>query len=206
VARADVALIDYQGYSFETGGFLPSNPGDVLTVVGVVDNLDTRFNIDLLTHEVTLVAGGLTSVGQVDVGGGLLSISYTGGTLDLYDDSTPDHDYGVNPPNGTVPSTFTDGALFLGGAFDSFFLMFDTATGTGVYEGYLTFTAGTGLAALNEVNSPGYTFGGLLSVTAVGPQNIPVGYDMQADGQLQVGRPVAVQPMNWGSVKEMYRP
>jgi hypothetical protein len=204
-ARADVALIDYLGYSYETGGFPPSAPGDVLMIVGVVDSLDSRFGINLLTHEVTLVASGLVSGGQVDVGGGVLSIAYTGGGLDLYDDPSMDHDYGVNPPNGTVPSTFSNGTLFLGGTFDNFFLFYDLATGTGAYEGYLSFTAGTGLAALSQINSPGYTFGGLLSRTAAPGTNIPAGYDLQVDGVLQVGPFIAVKPMSWGAVKEMYR-
>ena len=205
-AQADSALIDYLGYSYETGGMLPSNPGDALTILGLVDNLDPRFGVNLLTNEVTLVASGLISSGQVDIGGGYLSIAYTGGTLNLYNDPSMDHDYGTNPPNGTAPSTFSNGTLFLGGTFDNFFLYFDTSTGTGGYEGYLSFTAGSGLAALSQINSPGYTFGGVLNSTAAPGINIPTGYDLQVDGVLEVGPFVGVQPMSWGAVKEMFRP
>jgi len=203
-AQADVALIDYQGYSYESGGFTPSNPGDLLTIVGVVDNLDVRFGVNLLTTEITVVASGLVSGGQVDIGGGYLSVAYSYGSLKLYDDPSMDHDYGVNPPNGTAPSTFTNGTLFLGGDFDNFFLYFDTTTGTGAYEGYLTFDEGTGLATLNQINAPGYTFGGVLSSAAAGG-NVPTGYDLQVDGVIQVGPFVAVQPKSWGAVKEMFR-
>ena len=203
-AQADVALIDYQGYSYETGGFPPSAAGDALTIVGIVDDLDTRFGVDLQTTEITVVASGLVSDGQVDIGGGIWSIVYTGGALNLYEDPTPDHDYGVNPPNGTAPSTFSNGTLFLGGTFDSFLLYFDTATGTGGYEGYLTFALGSGLAALSQISALGYTFGGVLTSAAAGG-NVPTGYDLQVDGVLQVGPFVAVQPMSWGAVKEMFR-
>lgn len=203
-AQADVALIDYQGYSYESGGFPPSNPGDLLMILGIVDNLDPRFGVNLLLTEVTVVASGLVSAGQVDMGGGYLSVAYNGGSLNLYDDPSMDHDYGINPPNGTAPSSFSNGTLFLSGTFENFFLFFDTTTGTGAYEGYLTFTSGSGLAALNQINAPGYTFGGVLTSAAAGG-NVPTGYDLQVDGVIQVGPFVAVQPMSWGAVKEMFR-
>ncbi len=197
-------LIDDQGYTFETGGFPTSDPGDVLTLVGIVDNLDARFGIALGSTELTVVAAGLVSSGQVLQADGFWQISYTGGTLDIYDDPSLDHAYGVNPPNATVTSTFTNGTLFLGGHFLNFFLYWDPVSGTGGYEGRVLFTAGTGLGTLSQLNSLSYTFGGALSRTAVGPGNIPDGYDLQVDGVLEVGPFVAVKPMSWGAVKEMY--
>ena len=82
-ASGQNAIIDYQGYSYETGGFPPSNPGDVLSILGIVDNLDARFGVNLSNEEVTLYVTNLLSTGQVDVGGGILSISYSGGNIDL---------------------------------------------------------------------------------------------------------------------------
>jgi hypothetical protein len=204
-ARADDPLIDYQGYSFETGAFPPSAQGDVLTVVGVVDALDGRFNLDLGTTELTVVASDLVSGGEVDLGNGYFMVSYAGGLLNLFDDPTRDHDYGTSPPNASAPATFTNGTLFLGGAFNSFFLYFNPTTGDGAYEGYVLFTAGTGLTTLNQINSKGYTFGGVLSRNAVPNTAIPNGYDLQVDGILQVGPPIiGVMPMTWSAVKEMY--
>lgn len=203
-AQADVALIDYQGYSYESGGFPPSNLGDQLTILGIVDDLDVRFGIALGSTEVTVVASGLVSLGQQDLGGGWLSVAYSGGTLNLYEDPSMDHDFGVNPPNGTAPASFLNGTLFLGGTFDSFVLYIDTASGSGVYEGYLTFSTGSGLATLSQISALGYTFGGVLNNAAAGG-NVPAGYDLQVDGLLQLGPFVATLPMNWGAVKEMYR-
>jgi hypothetical protein len=197
-------LIDYQGYTYETGGFPNSDLGDVLTLVGVADNLDLVFGVDLSATEITVVASGLVSQGQVPFSGGAFQVSYTGGALNLYDDPTKDHDYGVNPPNATVTSTFTNGTLFLGGNLLNFFLFWDPSTGTGAYQGQVLFTGGTALATLNQSNSLSYTFGGALSTAAVGPGNIPAGYDLQVDGVLQVGPIVAVKPLSWGAVKEMY--
>ena len=203
-AQAQNALIDYQGYAWETGGFPPSNPGDVLSIVGVVDDLDSRFGINLLVEEVTLSVANLASTGQVDIGGGVLSIAYNNGSIDLYRDPSQDHDYGINPPNATAPSTFTNGSLFLGGTFTSFFLFFDPGTGSGAYEGNVVFTSGSGLATLNQLNANGYTFGGVLNTNASGG-NVPQGYDLQVDGTIEVEVQVGVEDKAWGSIKDMYR-
>ena len=204
VAHADVAIIDYQGYAWETGGFPPSNMGDVFNVVGVVDALDPIFGINLLVEEVTLHVTNLASGGQVDIGGGILSISYTGGTIDLYRDPSMDHDYGVSPPNGTAPSSFTNGSLFLGGVFSSFFLFFDPSTGSGAYEGSVVFNSGSGLTTLNQLDANGYTFGGVLDTNASGG-NVPQGYDLQVDGTIEVEVRIGVEDKSWSTIKEMYR-
>ena len=203
-ALAQNAIIDYQGYAWETGGLPPSNAGDVLSVVGVVDAIDPRFGVNFGLEEVTVYASNLVSLGQVNLGGGVLSISYSGGNLDLYRDPARNHDYGVNPANATAPSTFVDGALFLGGTFDSFFLFFDTTSGSGAYEGDVVFNSGSGLAALNQIQANGYTFGGVLSDAAAGG-NVPAGYDLQVDGVIEVEVIVGVEEKSWGAVKSLYK-
>lgn len=203
-AMAQNALIDFQGYAWETGGFPASVADDVLSIVGVVDSLDARFGVNLAVDEVTLHVTGLVSAGQVDIGGGILSISYSGGTIDLYRDPARDHDYGIDPPNLTAPPSFTNGALFLGGTFSSFFLYFDPGSGSGAYEGNCLFTSGSGLTTLNQLNASAYTFGGTLDANASGG-SVPQGYDLQVDGIVEVEVIVGVEPRTWGSVKEMYR-
>lgn len=203
-ALAENALIDYQGYAWETGGLPPSNAGDVLSVVGVVDAIDPRFGVNFALEEVTFYASNLLSLGEVNLGGGQLMISYSGGNLDLYRDPALNRDYGVNPANATAPSTFVDGALFLGGTFNSFFLFLDTTTGSGAYEGTVTFNSGSGLATLNQILANGYTFGGVLSSAAAGG-NVPAGYDLQVDGILEVEVFVGVEQKSWGAVKRLYQ-
>jgi len=203
-ALAQNAIIDYQGYAWETGGVPPSNSGDVLSIVGVVDAIDSRFGVNFAVEEVTLYVTGLSSSGQVDLGGGILSVSYTGGSIDLYRDPLKDHDYGVNPPNPTAPPTFVNGALFLGGTFSSFFLFFDQNTGSGAYEGNVTFTSGSGLTTLNQIQANGYTFGGVLNSNAAGG-NVPTGYDLQVDGVIEVEVIVGVQQKSWSEIKGLYR-
>ena len=203
-ALAQNAIIDYQGYAWETGGVPPSNVGDVLSIVGVVDAIDSRFGVDFSMEEVTLYVTGLTSTGQVDMGGGVLSVSYTGGTIDLYRDPARDHDYGTFPPNPTAPPTFVNGSLFLGGTFNNFFLFFDTGTGSGAYEGDVVFTSGSGLTTLNQLQADGYTFGGVLNNNAAGG-NVPDGYDLQVDGVIEVEVIVGVEHKSWSEIKGLYR-
>jgi hypothetical protein len=202
-APAQNALIDYQGYAWETNAFPPSDAGDVLSFVGVVDDLDARFGINLALDEVTLHVTDLVSTGQM-LSGGVITVAYTGGTINLYRDPSRDHDYGVNPPNATAPPTFVNGTLFLGGTLNDFFMFYDLATGTGAYEGHIAFTSGSGLTTLNLLNANGYTFGGTLSSAASGG-NVPQGYDLQVDGVIEVEVRVGVEPSSWSHIKEMYR-
>src|SRR2546426_3523223 len=95
--RAQNALIDYQGFAWETGGFPPSMATDVLSMVGVVDNMDPRFGVNLSNDEVTLYLTGLISGGQVDQGGGVISIAYSNAPIQLWQDPSKDHDYGTGP-------------------------------------------------------------------------------------------------------------
>src|SRR5262245_18192967 len=138
------------------------------------------------------------------MGGSVLSVAYTGGTIDLFRDPAQDHGYGTNPPNATAPPTFINGALFLGGMFSSFFLFYDTSTGSGAYEGDVVFTAGSGLTTLNQIQADGYTFGGVLSNNAAGG-NVPDGYDLQVDGVIEVEVIVGVEQKSWSGIKDLYR-
>jgi len=203
VAHAGVNIIDYQGYAWETGGFTPSNPNDNLYMVGVTDNVDAIFGVNLGSEELTIHVADLISTGQVNLGGGVLAISYVGGTLEVWEDPAMNHDYGINPPNGTAPSTFVDGTLLLGGIFTSFVLYYDTVNGVGSYEGNVAWTAGSALGMINGIQNDGFTFGGVLNNTAaVG--SIPEGYDLQADGVIEINVIVGVESKTWSGVKGLY--
>ncbi|MFQ5601066.1 MAG: hypothetical protein ACE5G2_11005, partial [Candidatus Krumholzibacteriia bacterium] len=158
---------------------------------------------NLATDEVTIWVTDLVSTGQVDIGFGFLSISYTGGIIEVWQDPSKDHDFGISPPNATVPSTFTNGSLFLGGVFNSFVLFFDTNTGSGAYEGSIAFTSGSGLTTVQGIQGDGFTFGGVLDSTASGGA-VPQGYDLQVDGVIEVVVEVAVEETTWGKVKSLY--
>jgi hypothetical protein len=173
-------------------------------MVALVDNIDPIFGVNIFTDELSVYANNLVSTGQVNFGGGFFGISYTGGNLELWQDPTPDADFGTNPPNATVPSTFTNGTLFLSGLFQSFFMFFDTNFGVGSYEGFVTFNGGTALGTVNGLQVDGFTYGGTLdSAASVG--HVPAGYDLQVDGVIEALIVVAVQEKSWSRIKGLYR-
>lgn len=197
------SIVDYQGFAWETGGFPPSNPFDVMNIVGVVDAIDPLFNFDLGAAELTLWVTDLVSTGQVPIGGGVIAITYVGGGMQLWEDPSMNRDYGMNPPNATAPSTFTDGTLYLGGFFTDLILYFDTNSGTGAFEGNVIFNAGTALGSVQGLQNDGFTFGGVLDINATGGA-IPGGYDLQVDGQLELDILLPVANTSWSRIKSLY--
>jgi hypothetical protein len=195
-----VALIDYVGYGWEDGGVPPSDPGDVLQIAAIADALDPVFGVDLGTDEVTIYISGLTSTGGfVDGFTGWTIIGYVGGTIEVYSDPAKDHDWGVFPPNGTTPSTFTNGTLLFQGAFTDFTLIL-TAAGAGSYDGNIDGIGGTVAELCTDC---AYTFGGAFT-SDTGAQ-IPDGYHLQIDGTLEVDSAVKTTQTGWGALKALYQ-
>ena len=195
-----IAVVDYVGFGWETGGLAASLPGDQFSVATVVTQIDPRFGINLGSAEGTLYITGLSSQGAVpDPGTGVTTITYAGGTLAIYGDASRNHDWGTYPANGTVPSTFTDGNLVFAGSFTSFTLSL-LPSGAGIYEGLLNGTGGSALAY--PCSGCAYTFAGTFGA----PTNaqIPAGYDLQVDGTLELEGAVPVETLNWGSLKQLY--
>ncbi len=200
VVGSQAAVVDYVGYGWETGGLDPSQPGDIFAVAALVTDLDPLFEVDLGANEVTLFIDGLVSQGGVTNNAGTTTTVYTGGTLAVYADPSFNHDWGVNPPNPTVPGSFTDGELIFAGQFTSFTLVMQS-TGSGVFQGTLDATGGSALAG--PCTGCSYTIAGAFS--SLTGANIPSGYDVQVDGILEVEATVANETRSWGSVKTLFR-
>lgn len=182
---AESALLDFQGFAHETGGFPPSATGDTLSIPCVVDNLSQNLGIDLQATEVTGWITGLVSTGSEDLGDGVTATHFEAGTIAFYSDPSRDHTFGVNPPNASVPSSFTNGELCLGGTLEDFVLFFNSTTNGGAFEARVVFTTGTCLPRLQAIRAEGFTFGGILARAVAG--QAPQGYDLQVDGFLQAG-------------------
>ncbi len=197
-ASAQVSNIDYIGFGYETGGLFPSNAGDELVMEAIADGVDALFQIDLGTSELTFHVSGLISTGETTSGTTTI-INYTGGTMDIYQDSAMNADWGVNPPNATAPSTFMDGDLFFRGEFSSFTLYFAPG-GYGSFEGTLNGVGGSMIDG--SCNGCIYTWAGSFS-PEVGAQ-IPAGYDLQVDGVFQIDSAVDSETSSWGSVKALF--
>jgi hypothetical protein len=200
-AMADSQILHLSGHAWEDdgpgGSFPPSNVGDGLNIVGILNDIDAPLVWDTANYSYTLHVRNLTSLGGA-VFGTTHVVSYSGGLFTIYVDWLPsNHQYGINPPNGTSPSTFNDGiSTYLDGFFTDFTLTFNTGTQSGSFSGTLNFTGGDVYNLLTATN--GWTFGA--NVAGVSP----TGYDLQMNGDVYL-EIVSVENQSWGGIKNLYR-
>lgn len=207
MADAQLLLVDYVGFDYEDPDPDPLQFGEAgsgYVGVGEVPGVFAPLVSDPANNEYSYLISGLLQTNR-QVFGTFLVIDYAPGTLSVYEDSktlgTP-LTYGINPPNATAPSTFIDGTQILTGALTSFRFVFNTANGTGSYEGNFEALGGTqiGLIPLNQ--RKGWTFAGATSNST----GIPQGYYHQIDGQVFLDNtPVPAHPTSWGALKAKYR-
>lgn len=197
IAQEEV-ILHMSGNSYETGGFPPSNLGDELQAVGILNDIDQPLVWDTANYSYTWHVRDLLSIGEV-IFGTTRVVTYGGGLLTIYVDFLPsNHDYGVNPPNATAPSTFTDGiSTYLDGYFTDFTLTFNHATNTGSFVGTLNFTGGDVYPLLTQYD--GWTFGSDIAGFS------PNGYDLELNGDVGLFASVGVEANSWGAIKGLYR-
>jgi len=200
-AAGQLILMDYSGFAWETGGVPVSNPGDVLALTAVAVQYDDLFGVDPASQEVTIYIYDLQSTGEFLDGFGNIRISYTGGRIEIYEDSVLDHTWDISLP-GDRWDTFTNGSLLLEGNFTDFNLTIPPS-GAGAYEGNIDGVGGTSAAICDGLSDCLYTFGGAFS-RDVNPQ-LPDGYDLQIDGTLEVDASVPATPTSFGAVKSLFR-
>lgn len=197
-------------YGWETmydSGTHMSSAGSQLTVVGKIDVFyDPFLDLDPVATEFTFIFRDLVSLGSLDLGG-VISTSYAGGTFEIWQDASNNADFGVNPPNATSPSTFTDGALVLAGFLTGFHVVGFAGPGgfSGTYTADFEFTGPVGGDLYSRVEGCyGTTGGGWSDSPFIG---IPGGYNFEVDGHLTVDdcRPTSTEGSNWGSIKGMFR-
>jgi hypothetical protein len=201
-------------FTWEVGA-TPTNspPGGQFFGVGTVSSFGAPLeflnaNIVAGTHEYTIYLTPLVSLGTVTIGPPatqFYTTNYSGGTITIYEDNTPDADFGINPPNGTVPSTFIDGTAILTGNFTNFYTQTNnfTLNQTGNMEGNIMWTGGTLLGEVSQggLPCPSLFTGGLTWRTDVKPE----GYIFRHDGKIDLNCPTAAEPSTWGRVKSQYR-
>ena len=199
----NVILMDYSGFSYETGGLGdgdPSNPGDVLVITAVADQYDELFGVDPLSQEVTIYIYDLVSAGSFD-DNGIERITYTGGRIEVYEDAVLNHDWGSNPPNGLL-TTFTDGQKLFEGEFTNFNLDIDSS-GIGAYDGNIDGVGGTAAQICDNEADCAYTFGGAFTKPLA--TQMPDGYDLQITGTLEVDAAVDTDESSFSAVKSLFR-
>jgi hypothetical protein len=205
-ARAQSLLFYNVGFDYEFPNPNPSVFGElgsgyvgVGTVLGVFAPLVGNPGVNEYTYVIQgLTPSSVTHIANFDL------INYTSGTITLYEDPIAGGtaaDYGVAPPNGTAPSTFTDGTAILVGTLTNFVLNLNTTSGTGSFEATFTATGGSQIGNFPLNQRTGWTFSGATNNAL----NIPQGYAHQCAGQTFLDNPVSTKHVSWGKLKEGYR-
>ena len=217
-------VIDWgpDSYAWETGYNAASHlsaPGSQLSAVGVINGFLgplAGYDPNTAATEYTYYLSGLTTaVGTTVTAGPTLSVYktvYAGGTMVIYAGSPRNAAFGTNPPNGTVPSTFTDGSLFLSGTIPSFTVTVTRTNATGAYvngsvdSGDPPNGTWTGGSALSQVSSGGNPCPWrLVGGWDMRPQDVLTGYVSQYDGKIDLNCPTAAKASTWGQIKGQYR-
>lgn len=206
-AQAQTLFVDYFGYDYESPNPNPSTfgePGSIYNSLGPSPNLFAPLVADTANNQYTYFMTALTPI-NVQNFGSFVVIDYApGGSFQVWEDSKTSgtqYVFGINPPNGTSPGTFTDGTLFVDGALDQFQIVLNTATGSGSFNAIFTMTGGSQLVNVPVNQRAGWTFAG----TTANELNRPSGYDHQVDGQVFLNEPVPAKASSWGAVKARYR-
>ncbi len=211
-AEAYDPFIDWgplESFAYEPNFVLPhqSIAGNPLTIVGKVD---AGFFGPLAGNtlgpgvEYTFVIDQLTSQGGVNIANIQWQTNYTGGAFRFYKDTTPDRNYGTNPPNATAPSSFEDGELILSGTLSSFKTVSNTGNNGGNYNANVKYTGGTQLHLLNLCPDANGNHGRLIGVWQRGVSGTPAGYIRSCDGKFDLWEcPVPTENSTWGRIKSL---
>jgi hypothetical protein len=214
LASADELLLTFTGYDYEDANPTPGTflaVGDGYKVVGFVTSVGPLLTpyTDFSTEEYTFTINGLV-VATRQTFGNLLAVTMNNGGRGRYyfDDLAPPNgtgthgDYGINPPNGTSPSTFADGSLGLGGSIDNFTLTYNYSVNQGTFQGNMTLDEGPYLSYIPPAQRSGWVLAGL-----AGPPNpsVPTGYVNQLSGECRIPDATTTTRGTWGAVKALYR-
>lgn len=201
-------VIDWSGpesAAYEPNFVAPHNSvaGNELTIVGKIQLFQAPlngFDAGDPTREYTFVFDDLISQGTVDLGP-IRRTNYTGGRWRVFEDLTPDRNFGTNPPNATSPSTFEDGGLILEGTFTGFYTVSNETGFSGNYNADIVATGGS---ALNLLAADGSLCGYLIGVWNRTAGSFPTGYIRSCDGKFDFfGCPVPVENSTWSRVKSL---
>jgi hypothetical protein len=192
--------------------------GSQLTVVGIITCFGPPLdflNANMPAKQYTVWLTGLTSMGTVAVVGppNTWNTSYSTGSAQFFifeDSSTPAPTAATlppNPPNATVPSTFTDGTIILSGTIDYFHtLITQGSTGhwSGSFNALYTATGGT---QYPKVGGAQANLNGLWCSlgTGVSQCSLPAGYSAHPSGKFDQPSSTPARPSTWGRMKMLYR-
>lgn len=210
-ARADdVFLLGFTGFDYQVANG-PSQ--DYLAVgnnyysVGFVTSAGALLepHLDFTSDEQTYFLYDMV-VATRSFDGGVLEVTFVSpGRMRFYSDpragGTPAV-YGVYPPNGTAPPTFTDGIVQLGGHVINFALVYDYNFDQGNFIGEIHLDEGGNLTYIPTDQREGWVLGGLAGRANA---TVPDGYVNQVSGEIRIPIGTPTTHTTWGAVKALYR-
>ena len=216
-ARSAGPIVDWDpAYFYFPGATAFNQPaGGIMRSVGIVSLYGPPLdflNASMPATEYSFYVDGLTSLGTSSFGPPATTIYttfYSGGTIAIYADASPDAVFDPLPPNANVPSKFVDGgAPILTGVFTSLLVTTNnfTAFQVGSIEGAIQWTGGSLIGLLGPAGGepcPGLFTGGATWNTSPGV-GIP-GYLFRHDGKIDLQCPVPAKKSTWGRLKGLYR-
>ena len=210
VAQDTCFLLGFTGYDYEDPNPDPANYlaiGDGYHALGFVTSFGLYIepDVDPVANEYTFHYYDLVVQARFFDGYVLEVMFADPGRGRFYEDSRTTGtaaDYGVDPPNATAPSTFTDGVMFLGGCISTCYLAYDFTANQGNFSGQICLDEGTLLDEIPVAQRDGWTLSGL-----AGPPNetVPQGYDHQLSGECYLPGPTPATHKTWGALKALYR-
>jgi hypothetical protein len=203
-------------YSQSPGMTPLSQPaGGILRCVGTISAFGpplADLNPTIPAIEYTFVLESLVSAGTVTIGPiatQFYTTNYTGGTIQVFADPSPDAVFAPNPPNALVPTSFLDlGLPILTGTFTRFTVATNNFTTfqVGNIEGDINWNGGTLIERFRGTNNslcPGLFTGGATWNTA--PSIGIPGYLFRHDGKIDLQCPVPTRKDSWSKLKQLYR-
>jgi hypothetical protein len=214
-------LIDWDAdaFAYESDyAFGFSNPGSVLSMVGVINLFCAPLNgLDPLdpAKEYTFFFTGLISAGTQVIPVGPVTINatdYAQGVFFITEGSPRNAPLATtpmpaNPVNADVPALFVDGIVILQGVLNNFHTDIQVGNNTGSFRGDYRFTGGT-LFPLVEGTTKDGIFGGLWCAPVIPDGSIcdvEVGYSAHVDGKFDVSAATPTSSSTWGAIKTLYR-
>jgi hypothetical protein len=196
-----------------------SNPGSELKLVGTVncfngmfDDIDPNAGTEYSVYVFGLISQGtVVTVAPPMIGLTSYETRYEEGTVQIWEDPTPDAVFTPNPENADVPSTFNNGTLFLEGNLEGLDVTFFLVTATNEWNSgnfdsdWPAGAVWTGGSGFERVNLGGGCPLRLTGGWNTRPTAHPAGYTADVEGKIDIDCPTQGDDSSWGQLKGLYR-